>query len=58
MQKEKLAAIGLTVIIVGALSAFLFVTYGDEILKNLFGEEDTAFTIWKDSTLHFYCFNI
>ena len=43
MQKEKLAAIGLVIIIIGALSTYFFVTYGEEILENLFGkEEDTG----------------
>ena len=35
MQKEKLAAIGLVVIIVVALSAFLIVEYKDEIIDSL-----------------------
>jgi len=39
MQKEKLAAIGLVIIIVGALSTYFFVTYGEEIFENLFGKE-------------------
>jgi len=39
MQKEKLAAIGLVIIIVGALSAFLILTYNQDILNNLFPGE-------------------
>jgi FKBP-type peptidyl-prolyl cis-trans isomerase 2 len=39
MKKEKLAAIGLVIIIVGALSAYILLTYGEEILENLFGEK-------------------
>ena len=38
MQKEKLAAILLAVIIVGALVTYLFITYGDEIIENLTGD--------------------
>lgn len=41
MQKEKLAAIVLVIIIVGALSTFLLITYGGDIFKNLFPEEKT-----------------
>ena len=37
MQKEKLAAIALVIIIVGALSAYIFITYVEEILENLSG---------------------
>ena len=43
MQKEKIAAIGLAIIIIGALSAYLLVTYQDEIFENLFGEEKVVF---------------
>jgi len=39
MQNEKIAAIALVIIIVGALSVYLVVTYREDILKNLFGEE-------------------
>jgi len=39
MQKEKLAAIVLVIVIVGALAAFIAVTYGGDILKNLSGEK-------------------
>jgi len=39
MQKEKLAAVVLVVVIVGALSAYVIVTYGGDIVKNLFPEE-------------------
>ena len=38
MQKEKLAAIGLAVIIIGALSAYLVIEYKDEIIENLSGD--------------------
>jgi len=38
MQSEKVAVIALVVIIVGALSAYLFATYGEDIFDNLFGE--------------------
>lgn len=41
MQKEKLAAIGLVIIIIGALSAYLLVVYGEDIFENLFGEAET-----------------
>ena len=41
MQNEKIAVIALVVIIVGALSVFLAVTYGEDILNNLFREEKT-----------------
>jgi len=39
MQKEKLAAVVLVIIIVGALSSYLAVAYGDEIFENLFSEK-------------------
>jgi FKBP-type peptidyl-prolyl cis-trans isomerase 2 len=39
MQNEKIAAVALVIIIVGALSVYLVATYGEDILKNLFGEE-------------------
>jgi len=39
MQREKLAAIGLVVIIIIALFGFLLAENWDEISKNLFGEE-------------------
>ena len=38
MQSEKIAVIALVVIIVGALSVYLFATYGEDIFDNLFGE--------------------
>jgi len=41
MKTEKLAVIGLVIIIAVALSAYLVVTYGDEILKNLTGSTET-----------------
>lgn len=43
MQKEKLAAIGLAIIIIGALSGFLLVTYWDEIVENLYGKEEKVY---------------
>jgi FKBP-type peptidyl-prolyl cis-trans isomerase 2 len=39
MQKEKLAAVVLVIIIIGALSSYLVVAYGDEIFENLFSEK-------------------
>lgn len=39
MQKEKLAIIGLVIIVIVALSAFVLIFYGGDIFKNLFGEE-------------------
>ena len=39
MQNEKIAAVALVIIIVGALSVYLVVTYREDILKNLFGEK-------------------
>lgn len=39
MQKEKLAAVILVIIIIGALSSYLVVAYGDEIFENLFSEK-------------------
>lgn len=39
MQKEKIVAILLVVIIVGALVSFIVISYGDEIFENLFGEK-------------------
>jgi len=51
MQKEKIAAIGLTLIIVGALSTFLLVEYSDEIFDNLKDKEekiDTSFSAKND----------
>jgi len=35
MKREKLAAIGLALIIIGALSVYLIVEYKDEIIENL-----------------------
>ena len=40
MQREKLAAIGLAVIIIGALSTFLIAEHWDEIIENLTGEQE------------------
>jgi len=39
MQKEKIAAIGLVIIIVVALSAFIIAEYGDEIFTNISEEK-------------------
>ena len=41
MKTEKLAVIGLVIIIAVVLSAYLVVTYGDEIFKNLTGSGET-----------------
>ncbi len=41
MQKEKLAAILLVIVIVGSISVFLTVTYGEDIFNNIFGEKKT-----------------
>ncbi|MBN2066637.1 MAG: FKBP-type peptidyl-prolyl cis-trans isomerase [Candidatus Thermoplasmatota archaeon] len=41
MQNEKLAIIGLVVIVVGAFSIYLGVMYGEDILANLSGEGET-----------------
>jgi len=45
MQTEKIAAIVLVIIIAGALSVWIGVTYGEDILSNLFGEEEKVETI-------------
>ena len=42
MKTEKLAVIGLVIIIAVALSSYLVVTYGDEILNNLTGSKETV----------------
>jgi FKBP-type peptidyl-prolyl cis-trans isomerase 2 len=52
MQKEKLAVIGLVVIIIVALSAFIAITYGQDIIKNLFGGEEQVLA--KDDTIVCY----
>ena len=39
MQKEKIAAVGLVIIIVVALSAFIIIEYGDEIFTNISEEK-------------------
>jgi len=41
MKTEKLAVIGLVIIIAGVLSAYLIMTYGDEIFDNLTGSTET-----------------
>jgi FKBP-type peptidyl-prolyl cis-trans isomerase 2 len=38
MKSEKVAVIALVIIIIGALSVYLFATYGEDIFDNLFGE--------------------
>ena len=40
MKREKLAAIGLALIIIGALSVYLIVEYKDEIIENLTGDQE------------------
>ena len=40
MKQEKIAAIGLAVIIIGALSVLLSIEYGDELLDNLTNKKD------------------
>lgn len=47
MKKEKLAAIGLVIIIVGAISAYFFLDeeFRNQILENLFGKESVKETI-------------
>jgi hypothetical protein len=45
MNNEKIAAIALVIIIAGALSVYLGVTYGEDIFKNLFGESTEVKTI-------------
>jgi FKBP-type peptidyl-prolyl cis-trans isomerase 2 len=42
MQSEKVAIIALVIIIVGALSVYLFATYGEDIFGNLFGENEES----------------
>ena len=39
MQNEKLAAILLVIVIVGSISVFLTVTYGEDILNTLTGKK-------------------
>jgi len=52
MQKEKLAIIGLVIIVIVAVSAFIVITYGEEIFKNLFGEESKVLA--KDDSIVCY----
>jgi len=40
MKREKLAAIGLVLIIIGALSIYFVVEYKDEIIENLTAEKE------------------
>ena len=40
MQKEKLAIIGLVIIVIVALSAFIIILYGGDIFNNLFENQD------------------
>jgi hypothetical protein len=42
MQKEKIAAIGLVIIIIVTLSVFLTYTYSDQIFENLLGGRETT----------------
>jgi len=42
MQSEKVAVIALVIIIVGALSVYLFATYGEDIFGNLFEEKEES----------------
>lgn len=42
MNNEKIAAIALVIIIAGALSVYLGVTYGGDIFENLFGGGETT----------------
>jgi FKBP-type peptidyl-prolyl cis-trans isomerase 2 len=44
MNNEKIAALALVIIIAGALSVYLGVTYGEDVFKNLFGNGDTTET--------------
>ena len=44
MNNEKIAAIALVIIIAGALSVYLGVTYGEDVFKNLFGDGDATET--------------
>ena len=41
MKTEKLAVIALAIIIAGVLSAYLLVTYGNEIFDDLTGSTET-----------------
>ncbi|MDH7516936.1 MAG: Ig-like domain-containing protein [Candidatus Thermoplasmatota archaeon] len=57
MQKEKIAIIGLVIIVVCAISAFLILAYGEDIMNNLFGSKkqevlakDDSLSVYQDST--------
>ena len=58
MQREKLATIGLVIIIIVAITGYLIVEHGDEISQAIFGKtevgaKDDSFTFFKDSTSNF-----
>jgi|GEM_PF-725186 len=57
MQKEKLAIVALTIIVVCAISGFLVLEYGEDIMNNLFGSKkqqvlakDDSLILYQDST--------
>jgi|GEM_PF-2029833 len=52
MQKEKLAIIGLVVIVIVALSALIVIFYGEDIFNNLFGGESQVLA--KDDSIVCY----
>lgn len=49
MQKEKLVAIALVIIIIGAIVSLLFVAYGGDIWNNLFGSKESQVLARDDS---------
>lgn len=51
MQKEKMAIIVLVITIIVAISAFLSLTYGDQILEVLSGGKDTSLKAVNDNIL-------
>lgn len=51
MQKEKIAAIGLVIIVIVVLSAFLAFTYGDQILETLSGGKEANFKAVNDNII-------
>ncbi len=54
MKNEKIAAIGLALIIAGTLSVYLWVTYGDDILDILNDEDALGEFLAKDDTFVYY----
>lgn len=52
MQNEKLAIIGLVIIVIVALSAFILIFYGGDIFNNLFGGESQVLA--KDDSIVCY----